>query len=68
MSVTCLRNNTIWRKKRTLFYIIKNIINLLQKCCQVVLTLLYRKEFSYIYVCKYLSKFNILLFNIKLNI
>ena len=40
MSVTHLRNNTIWRKQGTLFIIIKNIINLLQYCFQVVLTLL----------------------------
>ena len=57
MSVTHLRNvyNIIWtlEEKRTLFYIMKNVINLLQKCFQVVLTLLNRKEFSYNYVCKY---------------
>ena len=70
MSVTHLRNNRIWKKKSTLFYILKNIIYLLQKHFQVVLTLLMGKEFSYNYVCKYLSKvffFNLISYLSKLN-
>ena len=75
MSVTHLRNNTIWRKKEHYFIsLLKNIINVLQKCFQVVLKLLMGKEYSYNYVCKYLSKvvvffqLHILIFNMKLNI
>ena len=67
MSVTHQRNNTIWRKKEHYFISLKRnkfIAKMFSGCIDV----LNRKEFSYNYVCKYLSKVNILLFNIKLNI